>query len=137
MLINNQQQNITFKRNVIVKFPAGMQGSLRDLAKKFAVEANEIDSMENAGFAAFVDTCHVLVLDKTVESSNYLVKAFYRHFGVRSEIAGLKDSGEFEKLKLEEQAIFEERRYWADLNYNNVLTYFAQPSKAKTIKYTA
>lgn len=137
MQINNNQQNLTFKRNVIVQFPAGMKGSLRDLAKKFAVDANEINSMENVGLAALIDTCQVLVLDKTVEESRYVMKAFYRHFDARNEIAKLKNSGEFNKLSIDEQDIFEERRYWADLNYNNVLTYFAKPSKTKTIEYKA
>ena len=137
MLINNQQQNSTFQRNIIVSFPAGTAGSLRDLAKKFAVTKNEINSMENVGLAALIDTCHVLVLDKTVEESRYVMKAFYRHYDVRAEIAALKNSGDFQWLSEEEQAIFEARRHWADLNYNNVLTYFATPKKAKTIEYTA
>lgn len=115
MRLNNNQNNMTFQQNILVRFPTSMlqkipradkrNAVLRKLAKEIAVSQGKIDSVDNVGLALFVDEANllVLVLDKTVETSKGLRIAFDElRFQLRL-IADMKRSERFDKFKPDAQ----------------------------------
>lgn len=147
MKINNNQQNITFQQNILVRFPARMlkeipdpavrNAVLRNRAKKFAVAQGKIDSKNNVGLALFTDEANllVLVLDKTVKSSNVLKIAFDKLQAQLRMIADMKRSKRFDRFEPDaKQRILGEldnRR----LDFDTKLA--EEAAKAKTFDYTA
>ncbi len=134
MKINNTQQNITFKENIIIHFAERPRGDLRELAKKFAVAEKKIDSADNVGVALYVSDLKVLVLDKTVEISSLLRDAFYKVVDIGQQIkkryATYKDNLDPVKIKP-----LKDKQNQARKEYDDILQKIV--SSVETIEYTS
>lgn len=132
MKINNNQQNITFKENVIIRFAERPRGDIKTVAKEFAVTEKKIDSADNVGVAIFVNNLKILVLDKTVEISSSLREAFYKIINIGNRI---KRHQEIYRENLDQARInaLKDKQKQAQKEYDEIFQKIV--SNAKTIDY--
>lgn len=132
MKINHNQQNITFKENVIIRFAERPRGDIRSVAKEFAVTEKKIDSADNVGVALFVNNLKILVLDKTVEISSSLREAFYKIINIGNRI---KRHQEMYRENLDQARInaLKDKQKQAQKEYDEIFQKIV--SNAKTIDY--
>lgn len=147
MKINNNQQNITFQQNILVRFPVRMlkeipdsavrNAVLRKRAKNFAVAQGKIDSDDHVGLALFADEANllVLVLDKTVASSNVVKIAFDKLQAQLRMIADMKKSKRFDRFKPDAQKRILRKRDNIRLDFEKKLA--EEAAKVKTFDYAA
>lgn len=116
---NNNQQNLTFKKNTIVCFPRLVQNDLKPLAREFAVTDKKI-AKGQVGLTFLLSNLRVLVLDKTTEIAGKLFHAYRKLTRISQDIMDMKESKMFDTFSQGEKDYFLKEEHDAQTEFNRI-----------------